>query len=223
MDEGLINGVLFLDFKKAFDTVDHYILLQKLEKYGIKGTAHKLIRSYLSNRKQVCILNNSKSQQKTVQCGIPQGSNLGPLLFSIYINDLPNCLKHTHASMFADDTNLTCTGSRLRLLIEYKLNSNLCNVNRWLRAKKLTLNNEKNKIMLIASKRKLNQIPNNLQILINNSLIQQVKQNEVLGVIIDPELNWKGHIDAQCKKLSCAIALLRRAKAFVSQSELIRM
>ncbi len=222
MDKGLINGVLFLDFKKAFDTVDHCILLQKLEKYGIKGTAHKLIRSYLSNRKQVCILNNSKSQQKTVQCGIPQGSNLGPLLFSIYINDLPNCLKHTQASMFADDTNLTCTGSSANE-IEHKLNSDLCNVNRWLRANKLTLNNRKTKFMLIASKRKLNQIPNNLQILVNNSLIQQVKQKEVLGVIIDQELNWKEHVDAQCKKLSSAIALLRRAKAFISQNELIRM
>ena len=95
---------------------------KQLEKYGIKGTAHKLIRSYLSNRKQVCILNNSKSQQKTVQCGIPQGSNLGPLLLTIYINDLPNCLKHTQASMFADDTNLTCTGSSANE-IEYKLNS----------------------------------------------------------------------------------------------------
>ena len=130
--------------------------------------------------------------------------------------------KHTQASTFADDTNLTCAGSSANE-IEYKLNSDLCNVNRWLRANKLTLNNEKTKFMLIASKRKLNQIPNNLQILVNNSLIQQVKQKEVLGVIIDQELNWKEHIDAQCKKLSSAIALLRRAKAFVSQSELIRM
>ena len=77
--------------------------------------------------------------------------------------------------------------------------------------------------MLIASKGKLNQIPNNLQILVNNSLIQQVKQKEVLGVIIDQELNWKAHIDAQCKKLSSAIALLRRVKAFISQNELIRI
>jgi hypothetical protein len=76
--------------------------------------------------------------------------------------------------------------------------------------------------MLIASKRKLNQIPNNLQILVNNSLIQQVKQKEVLGVIIDQDLNWKEHIDAQCKKLSSAIALLRRAKTFVSHSEFIQ-
>ncbi len=142
MDKGLINGVLFLDFKKAFDTVDHCILLQKLEKYGIKGAAHKLIRSYLNNRKQVCILNKSKSQQKTVQCGIPQGSNLGPLFFSICINDLPNCLKHTQASMFADDTNLTYTGSSANE-IEHKLNSDSCNVNRWFRANKLTLNNGK--------------------------------------------------------------------------------
>ncbi len=89
-------------------------------------------------------------------------------------------------------------------------------------ANKLTLNIGKTKFMLIA-KRKLNQIPNNLQILVNNSLIQQVKQKEVLGVIIDQEVNWKEHIDAQCKKFSSAIALLRRAKAFISQNELIRM
>ncbi len=150
MDKGLINGVLFLDFKKVFDTVDHCILLQKLEKYGIKGTAHKLIRSYLSNRKQVCILNNSKSQQKTVQCGIPQSSNLGPLLFSVYINDLPNCLKHTQASMFADDTNLTCTGSSANE-IEHELNSDLCNVNRWLRA---NAEQGKNQIYVDSIKRK---------------------------------------------------------------------
>ena len=124
--------------------------------------------------------------------------------------------------MFSDDTNLTYTGSTAHE-IENKLNSDLCNVNRWLKANKLTLNNKKTKFMLIASKRKLNQISNNLQILVNNSFIQQVKQKEVLGVIIDQELKWKEHIDAHCKKLSSAIALLRRAKAFVSQNELIRM
>lgn len=98
-----------------------------MEKYGVKGTAHKLIKLYLSNRKQVCVHNNTKSKQKTVQCGIPQGSNLGPLLFSIYIYiyDLPNFLKHTQASMFADDTNLACTGSSA-YKIEDNLNAELC-------------------------------------------------------------------------------------------------
>ena len=159
---------------------------------------------------------------KTVQCGVPQGSNLGPLLFSIYINDLPNCLKYTQASMFADDTNLSCSGSSPEG-IEHKLNTDLCNVNRWLNANKLTLNTKKTKLMLIASKRKITGIPNGVQIFINDLEIEQVKQKEVLGVIIDDELKWKKHISAQCKKLSSAIALLRRAKAFLPHIELLRM
>jgi hypothetical protein len=174
MDKGLINGVLFLDFKKAFDTVDHCILLRKLEQYGIKGTAQKLFKSYLNNRKQVCVL-NVKSEQKAIQCGVPQWSNLGPLLFSIYVNDLPNCFEHTQTSMFADDTNLTCSGVSTAE-IEYKLNSDLRNLSKWLEANKLTLNTKKTKSMLIASKRKLNLIPEGLQILINDTLIEQLTE-----------------------------------------------
>ena len=95
MDEGLINLVLFLDFKKAFDTVDHKILLSKLECYGVRGSALLWFRSYLSNRKQVCKANNSLSTSRNISCGIPQGSNLGQLLFTIYINGLPNVLQMT--------------------------------------------------------------------------------------------------------------------------------
>ena len=147
---------------------------------------------------------------------VPQVSNLGPLLFSIYIHNLQNCLKHTQASMFADDTNLTYSGVSTAE-IEYKLNSE------WLEANKLILNTKKTKSMLIASKRKLNLIPEGLQILINDTLIEQVKQKEVLGIIIDKELKWKEHINAKCMKLSSAVTLLRRAKPFVSQNELVRM
>ena len=124
--------------------------------------------------------------------------------------------------MFADDTNLTCSGVSTAE-IEYKLNSDLRNLSKWLAANKLTLNTRKTKSMLIASKRKLNLIPEGLQILINDTLIEQVKQKDVLGIIIDEELKWKEHINAQCKKLSSAVALLRRAKPFVSQNELVRM
>ena len=111
MDSDLINGVLFLDLKKAFDTVDHEILLQKLYLYGIKGTSYAWFKSYIQNRKQICSMNGKKSHPIEIRCGVPQGSNLGPILFLLCINDLPKCLQTTQANLFADDTNLSCAGS----------------------------------------------------------------------------------------------------------------
>ena len=139
MDRDLINGVLFLDLKKAFDTVDHKSLLAKLELYGIQGVALNFFKSYLTNRSQLCTVQRTNSQLKKIRCGVPQGSNLGPLLFSLYTNDLPNCLEQTEASMFADETNISSIGNSPAL-------HDLYNVNNWLI-----------EIMLIASKRKLKQ------------------------------------------------------------------
>ena len=138
----MINGVVFLDLKKAFDTVDHNILLSKLERCGVRGTALKWFQSYLYGRKQVCRINNTESSKTNLHCGVPQDSNLGPLLFLIYINDLPHCLQTTTASMFADDTNLSCTG-RTSADIEYKINKDLDNIRKWITCNKLTLNLKK--------------------------------------------------------------------------------
>ena len=157
MDRGLINGVLFLDLKKAFDTVDHKILIAKLKTYGVQGHALQCLISYLSGRKQVCKINNETSNTANITCGVPQGSNLGPLLFLVYINDLPNCLTSTKASMFADDTNISCCGSS-SVEIEQKLNTDLENVHKWLISNKLTLNGEKTEYMIIGSRNRLNQI-----------------------------------------------------------------
>ena len=154
MDKGLINGVLFLDLKKAFDTVNHKILLTKLEMYGIRGCSLEWFRSYFMNRKQVCAINGKLSEEKQINCGVPQGSNLGPFLFLLYINDLPNCLETTNARLFADDTNLLATGLNT-VEVEAKLNHDLLNVDQWLKANRLTLNEGKTEFMIIDSRQRV--------------------------------------------------------------------
>ena len=204
MDKGLINGVVFIDFKKAFDTVDHTILLAKLERCGIRETPLKWFRSYLHQRKQVCKINNSVSNAVHINCGVPQGSNPGPLLFNLYINDLPNCLQTTSASMFADDTNLSCKGQTSED-IECKLNCDLDNIQKWLISNKLTLNRTKTEYMLIGSQQRLDKIIKTPKILFGEHEIKRVREKTVLGLIIDDQLKWNKHNDEQCKKISKSI------------------
>ena len=107
IDSGLLNGVIFIDLKKAFDTIDHDILLRKLQIYGVDQSSLKWFQSYLSGLSQKCNVNGCLSSSVPVAYGVPPGSNLGPLLFLVYINDLPNCLSAASPRMFADDTNIS--------------------------------------------------------------------------------------------------------------------
>ena len=152
LDRKLFNLVVFIDLKKAFDTVDHQILFKKLEHSGIKGQAHSLLKSYLTNRGQKCQLNGFVSSEQPIKCGVPQGSILGPLLFLLYINDLPECLDNTRPRLIADDTNLTASGESMND-IEIAVNSDLENLRNWLMANKLRLNVAKTEFMLIGPKR----------------------------------------------------------------------
>ena len=131
LDRKMFNLVVLIDLKKAFDTLDHQILLRKLELYGIKGEALTLLKSYLTNRNQKCQIKNSFSTERLIECGVPQGSILGPLFFLLYINDLPQCLNKTKPRLFADDTNLTASGDSITDL-ETAVNSDLENLRKWL-------------------------------------------------------------------------------------------
>ncbi|CAB4029666.1 Hypothetical predicted protein, partial [Paramuricea clavata] len=131
IDHGSVNAVLFLDFRKAFDTVDHEILLGKLNSYGINGVAGNWFRSCLSERKQKCFVNGHFSTNRLLRCEVPQGTILGPLLFLIYINDLPNCLSHSRARMYADDTHLTYASNDIDD-IDHHFNEDLAKVSEWL-------------------------------------------------------------------------------------------
>ena len=200
LDRKMFNLVVLIDLKKAFDTVDHQILLRKLELYGIKGQALTLLRSYLTNRNQKCQIKNSFSSKRQIKCGVPQGSILGPLFFLLYINDLPHCLNKTKPRMFADDTNLTASANSLTDL-EAAANSDLENLRKWLIANRLSLNVAKTEFMLIGSKPMIKNISvSHPNVLIENKQIKQVNECKTLGVTIDKHLSWKSNTEKICKK-----------------------
>ena len=139
IDKGLLNDVVIIDLKKVFYTIDHDILLSKLAAYGVEKLALSWFQSYLTNRRQKCFVNGQFSCISSTTRGVPQGSTIGPLLFLIYINDLPNCLNDGFLRMFADDTNISFSSENLSDL-ENAINSSLINLNRWLIANKHSLN-----------------------------------------------------------------------------------
>ena len=205
IDNGLLNGVLFIDLKKAFDTIDHEIILRKLANYGVDPNALRLFASYLCNRSQKCTVNGALSSVSKLTCGVPQGSILGPLFFLIYINDLPNCLDISCAKMFADDTNITVPGCTFAEL-EQASNSELTNLYSWLKANKLSLNIAKTEFMVVSSRQKfLAENCSELNIRLDNQPISRVEHAKSLGLIIDDRLSWSNYIKELCRKISSAI------------------
>ncbi|CAB4038784.1 Hypothetical predicted protein [Paramuricea clavata] len=190
MDAGLVDGVVFLDLRKAFDTVDHKILIKKLKIYRVQNTALKWFISYLFDRKQFCKVGSAASSTKNIRCGGPQGSNLGPLSFLLHVNDLPNCLRHTSAKMYADDTNLTACSDDINNL-QANLNSDLNNIiHQWIVANKLTLNVGKTEYMIIGTRQKFKNFSSKININIGGKNLTQVVSKKVLGIIIDGQLRW---------------------------------
>ena len=148
----LVCGV-FIDLKKAFDTVDHNILLEKLNYYGVRGVTNNWFRSYLTNRYQKVTINGHKSKNALMRFGVPQGSVLGPLLFLLYINDLHYAIKNSTTRHFADDTNLIIKNKSAKVLTR-DLNVDLAQLSKWLRANKISLNTKKTELIIFRSNKK---------------------------------------------------------------------
>ena len=188
VDNGLLNGVVFIDLKKAFDTIDHGILLQKLECYGVDTAGIRWFESYLFGRTQKCAVNGKLSNAVPVTCGVPQGSSLGPLLFLVYINDLPNCLITSTPRMFADDTSISYSSDSIEQL-QNVMNSELKNliINDWLITNKLSLNITKTEFMLIGSRQRVNASQDNIDIRIDDRKVKRVHLTKSLGLHIDSD------------------------------------
>ena len=212
MDNGKINGVVFLDIKKAFDSINHRVLLNKMnEQFGIFGSELKWFESYLMNRVQQCSINGKLSDKKRINCGVPQGSILGPLLFLLYINDLPDCLRSTASCMYADDTQIFSSSYDANELV-VKLNSDLAHVFEWMKEKR---HPSKCKMMFVGSTHNLNKLGCEEPIMVNAKPIPRISTQMCLGVKLDENLNWDSHITLICKKVSAAIGVMRRMKPFV--------
>ncbi len=217
MDDGKVSGVLFLDLRKAFDTVDHEIVLRKLEVMGL-GLSYVLwIKDYLYNRHQVTKVNHIVSDKHIVTCGVPQGSILGPLLFILYINSLPNAMpSNIHTFLYADDTALVTTGDSMDT-IERNLNASLILAKQWFDNHKLSLNVKKTKGMKFGTKQKLSQMAN-LKIAFDSETVEQVYQFKYLGVILDCSLQFDKHVAYVKQKVYTRLKTLGRLRQFISRS-----
>ena len=220
LDKGELLVGVFLDLSKAFDTVNHDILIKKLAKYGIKGNVLKWFQCYLSNRKQYVIYDNSVSSISDIVCGVPQGSILGPLLFLLYINDIKNVSNILFPIIYADDTNIFIQGNCIDDLI-LEMNRELVKLNNWFQSNKLSLNVKKTHFMVFhRSRRKFNRTED---IIINNNVIEEKNSTTFLGVIMDSGLTWEDHVNYIKNKVSKAIGIINKVKHCINRSNLISL
>ena len=218
LNEGEVVTGVFLDLAKAFDTVDHAILIRKLEVAGIRGCALDLFRSYLNNRTQTVFLNGSYSKFKGIRCGVPQGSVLGPLLFLIYVNDIGALNLKCLPNLFADDTAMFYYNSDVLVNIN-DAQRDLDKLKEYFRLNKLTLNVSKTKFMNILPKNKI--LPLYLPLKYDESALEEVSEYKYLGIIIDKHLTWSKNINKICGTISCRVGILRKLSYFLPRNVLL--
>ena len=203
--------LLLIDFSKAFDMVEHNILLDKLQHYGIRGTVLQWFKSYLSNRTQFVTIDGADSDSKHMKYGIPQGSILGPLLFIIYINDIPHISRIAKFILYADGANIIITGSNIAEVNE-QINLLCTELVHWVSTNSLALNLKKTKYMIFSRARNVD-LP--MPLIISNTAIERKQEARFLGVIVDESLNWNCHVKTVLSKMSRYIGIMYKIKKFL--------
>ena len=215
MDNSQSSVAVFIDLKKAFDTVDHNILLKKLEKYGIRGLAYSWIHSYQTNRRQYVSINGTNSTCLNIACGVPQGSILGPILFILYINDMCKVSPLLKCIIFADGTNFLYTGDDIAEICK-TVSTELAKLSTWFNANKLSLNVSNTNFMVLSRKK----INNTLTVSINGTNIERVYITRFLGVLIDHQLDWTDHIKMIKNKIAKNVSVMNRVKHLLNSHAL---
>ena len=207
---------IFLDLSKAFDTIDHNILLYKLKHYGFRGVVYEWFVSYLENRKQYVSFKNNKSDLMNIICGVPQGSILGPLLFILYVNDIVNTSHVFNFTLFADDTTILYSHKDLETQVP-TINRELSEVSNWFKTNKLSVNASKTNFMILGTSQMTKKYDqdDSLQIILDDTKLDRVTNTKFLGVIIDENITWKQHIDATSKTISRNIGVINKLKHYL--------
>ncbi len=217
MDNGYLTGALFLDLSKAFDTIDHTVLLNKLNAIGLKRNTTDWFRSYLECRIQVTNINSEMSEATPIGVGVPQGSIFGPLLFLIYVNDLTSCTLSSKIVFYADDTVINYS-SRKPDDINDTLNADLAIVSNWFNQNLLPLNTSKCKFMLFGSPQKLSKVDVSFKIGINDDVFEKVESFKYLGVTLHQHMTWDEHVDNVIKKVNQRLRVICRVKHLIPLS-----
>ncbi len=218
MNNGQLTGMVFIDLRKAFDTVNHEILLQKLKAYGTKGLAHQWFTSYLTGRTQRVDISGSLSDSKRVTTGVPQGSILGPLLFILFVNDMESAVTESSLDLYADDTSMK-TAARDINTIRNRLSRDLARLSDWLKNNRLILNLDKTVCMLVGTRQRISALPStSLNLTVQTTTIAQATSAKLLGVIIDSVLSWENQVKAVTCQISQRLGLIRRLRPVLPRS-----